>query len=104
MLFGLRSGAARLTLERVLNLLERYAHGKQRSTAGQFARALAKAGGMKPMTVSKAQTDALQRETVLRLVTSDGREFPVYRGKVTHQAVASSLDLPYSPLSDVLGA
>jgi serine/threonine protein kinase len=52
-------------------------------TSGQFARALAKAAGVGAAALSKAKTDALKREVVLRLITSDGREFPVFRGKVT---------------------
>jgi serine/threonine protein kinase len=52
-------------------------------TSGQFARALAKAAGVGAAELSKAKTDALEREVVLRLITSDGREFPVFRGKVT---------------------
>jgi serine/threonine-protein kinase len=57
--------------------------GKRFSTAGEFARALAKAGGVGESTVWRVKTDALEREVVLRLITSDGREFPVYRGRVT---------------------
>ena len=52
-------------------------------TSGQFARALAQAAGVGAAALSKAKTDALEREVVLRLITSDGREFPVFRGKVT---------------------
>jgi serine/threonine protein kinase len=83
----------------VLKALAKEPDGRY-NTAGQFARALAKAGGMGPMTVSKAQTDALQRETVLRLVTSDGREFPVYRGKVTiGRDTANDIVIPVQQVS-----
>jgi len=52
-------------------------------TAGEFARALATATGVGPTVEWRAKTDALKREVVLRLITSDGRKFPVYRGTVT---------------------
>jgi serine/threonine protein kinase len=52
-------------------------------TASDFAHVLAQAGGAGAIKAWRATTDVLKREEVLRLRTSDGREFPVYRGKVT---------------------
>ncbi len=53
------------------------------STAGEFAQALTTAAGVSVAMDWRIKTDALKRETVLRLIASDGRQFPVYRGKVT---------------------
>lgn len=51
--------------------------------AGAFARALAAASGLGQSQDWDGQTELLTRKVTLRLIGSDGREFPVYWGKVT---------------------
>jgi serine/threonine protein kinase len=52
-------------------------------SAGQFARALAAVTGLGAAQDSVDRTTSNAQRAVLVLITSDGREFPVYQGKVT---------------------
>jgi serine/threonine protein kinase len=51
--------------------------------AGEFAQTLAAVTGLGMPGDVVGQTERLRREVVLRLIASDGREFPVYQGEVT---------------------
>ncbi|MGD8626421.1 MAG: FHA domain-containing serine/threonine-protein kinase [Anaerolineae bacterium] len=53
------------------------------ATAGEFAQALGRAAGARTPTPLPHDTDVLEREMVLMLLSPGGREFPVYRGSVT---------------------
>jgi pSer/pThr/pTyr-binding forkhead associated (FHA) protein len=53
------------------------------ATASAFAQALARAAGASTPTPLQPDTDVLEREIILMLLSPDGREFPVYRGSVT---------------------
>ena len=55
---------------------------KRFGKASEFAQALAAVTGLGVPMDQVGQTERLRREIVLRLIASDGREFPVYRGKV----------------------
>jgi serine/threonine protein kinase len=51
--------------------------------AGAFAQAMALASGLRPSQDWGGQTEMLSRQVVLRLLAADGREYPVYWGRVT---------------------
>jgi pSer/pThr/pTyr-binding forkhead associated (FHA) protein len=53
------------------------------ATAGEFAQALARAAGARTPTPLPHDTDVLEREMILMLLSPGGREFPVYGGSVT---------------------
>lgn len=57
--------------------------GSRFGRAGAFAQALAVASGLMPSREWGGQTELLQRQATLRLLAADGREYPVYWGRVT---------------------
>lgn len=62
--------------------------------------AIACAAGAGPGSDLVVTTDALQREVVLLLTTTDGRQFPVYRGGATiGREAANDIVLPYRQIS-----
>ena len=72
-------------------------------SAGEFASALASATGL-GLTVGgeggKSDTEPRRREIVLYLNTSDGRQYPVYRGQVTiGRGADNDIVLPVSQVS-----
>jgi serine/threonine protein kinase len=68
--------------------------------AREFAQALAAATGLSMSGGEASQTERLRREIVLRLVASDGREFPVYRGEVTvGRDIGNDIILPVRQVS-----
>ena len=73
---------------------------KRFGTAGEFVQAIARAAGAGPGADLVVTTDSLQRETVLLLVTADGRRFPVHRGGATiGRDAANGIVLPYRQIS-----
>jgi serine/threonine protein kinase len=56
---------------------------KRFASAGRFAEALASAAGIGVAPDLKGETDLLRRKLVLRLLASNGREYPVYEGETT---------------------
>jgi len=72
-------------------------------TAGEFAATLASATGLgldDDSEEKKAETESRRREIVLYLTTSDGRQYPVYRGKVTiGRGTDNDIVLPVSQVS-----
>ncbi|MEJ2212007.1 MAG: FHA domain-containing serine/threonine-protein kinase, partial [Anaerolineae bacterium] len=52
------------------------------STAGEFARAMTDAAGVHKPAHWRSDTDAIARNVALLLLGADGREFPVYTGRV----------------------
>lgn len=72
-------------------------------TAGQFAAALSEVTGLGLAAGgegSKADTEFRRRKTVFHLTTSDGRRYPVYRGRVTiGRSTDNDIVLPVSQVS-----
>jgi len=73
-------------------------------TAGELAAALASAAGLAEGVAGgegdKADTESRRRETVLYLTSSDGRQYPVYRGRVTvGRGTDNDIVLPVSQVS-----
>ncbi|MBN1137626.1 MAG: protein kinase [Anaerolineae bacterium] len=72
-------------------------------TAGEFASALASASGVGLAADdegSKADTESRRREIVLFLTSPDGRQYPVYRGRVTvGRGADNDIVLPVSQVS-----
>ncbi len=72
-------------------------------TAGEFATALASATGLavgRRRRGESAETESRRREIVLYLTTSDGRQYPVYRGQVTiGRGTDNDIVLPVSQVS-----
>ena len=73
------------------------------ATAGELASALASAAGVGLDTDgkgSKAETEPRRQEVVLYLTSSDGRQYPVYRGQVTiGRGTDNDIVLPVSQVS-----
>jgi hypothetical protein len=73
------------------------------ATAGEFASALASASGLgldADSKRSRAETESRRREIVLHLTSSDGRQYPVYRGQVTiGRGTDNDIVLPVSQVS-----
>jgi serine/threonine protein kinase len=73
------------------------------ATAGEFAFTLASATGLALAADgegSKADTESRRREIVLHLTSSDGRQYPVYRGRVTiGRGTDNDIVLPVSQVS-----
>jgi serine/threonine-protein kinase len=64
------------------------------STAGRFAQALATSTGI------YTQTDSFQREIALVLVAPDGREYPVYQGRITiGRDIGNDIVIPINQVS-----
>jgi len=73
-------------------------------TAGELAVALASAAGLAEGAAGgegdKADTESRRREIVLYLTSSDGRQYPVYRGRVTvGRGTDNDIVLPVSQVS-----
>ncbi|MGD2206635.1 MAG: FHA domain-containing protein, partial [Anaerolineae bacterium] len=69
-------------------------------TSGEFARALAQSAGIGAAVDWDSDTAALNREVVLLLNASDGREFPVCRGTTTiGRDTGSDIVLPVRQVS-----
>jgi hypothetical protein len=73
---------------------------KRFRTTGAFSETLASAAGPVAATREAGQTNPLQREVALWLTTPDGREFPVYGGRVTiGRDAANDIVLPIGAVS-----
>jgi len=70
------------------------------TTAGEFARAMTEAAGLKKPRHRRSDTDAIARNVVLLLLGADGREFPVYAGRASvGRDVSNDIIIPNQQVS-----